>query len=153
MTRAARVEDAGAAPRRNAEGMMKGMRDALCVMAAALLAAAALCAHALPDAAAADRPVPGKRLVTLEFRDVELSAFLVRMGEITGVNIVFDERVTGRITVFPARRLAVGQALAFMKSVLEYRGYAVVEKGGFLEVLPVADAVRKNGNIIMDMSR
>lgn len=121
------------------------------------LPAAALVAIALvlpvADAGAKKQSPPAAQFVTLEFRDVEMREFLARMSGIIGKNIIFDERVTGRIRICPGRRVRVSEALAFMKSVLEYRGYAVVDCGEFLKVLPVEDAVHKNSTILIDMSR
>jgi general secretion pathway protein D len=120
--------------------------------AAAVLAAMALI---LPAAGsyAKKQPPPAERYITLEFRDVEMREFLARMSDIIGKNIIFDDRVTGRVRIYPGRRIRVSEALAFMKAVLEYRGFAVVDCGEFIKVLPVAEAVRKNSTIIIDMSR
>jgi general secretion pathway protein D len=112
-------------------------------------------ALALPfiDAAAKKHSPPAAQIVTPEFRDVEVREFLARMSDIIGKNIVFDDRMTGRVRICPGRRIRVSEAFAFMKSVLEYRGYAVVDCGGFLKVLPIEDAIHKNSTIIIDMSR
>jgi general secretion pathway protein D len=121
------------------------------------LPAAALVAIALAlpaaDAGAKKQFSPAAQFITLEFRDVEMREFLARMSDIIGKNIIFDDRVTGRISIYPGRRVRASEALAFMKSVLEYRGYAVVDSGEFLKVLPIEDAVHKNSTIIIDMSR
>jgi general secretion pathway protein D len=119
---------------------------------AATLVALALILPAA-DAMAKKQSPPAAQFVTLEFRDVEVREFLALMSEIIGKNIIFDDRVAGRISIYPGRRVRVGEALAFMKSVLEYRGYAVVDCGEFFKVLPIEDAVHKNSTIIIDMSR
>ena len=120
--------------------------------AAAVLAAAALALPAV-DAAAKQQPHPSSKYITLEFRDVEVREFLARMSEIIGKNIILDDRVIGRISIYPGRTVKVSEALEFMQSVLEYRGYAVVDCGEFLKVLPIEDAARTNSTIIIDMSR
>ena len=128
------------------------MMRALVHRAAVMLATAVLALPAV-DAAAKQQSPPAARYITIEFRDVEVREFLVRMSEIIGKNIIFDDRVTGKISIYPGRRVKASEALAFMKSVLEYRGYAVVDCGEFLKVLPIEEAVRKNSTIIIDMSR
>ncbi len=127
------------------------LKACLMVPAAALVLILIVTAERSADAKKKDQPPV--RYVTLEFRDVEVGEFLARMSEITGTNIIFDERVTGRINIVPARRMPVSGTLSFMISVLEYRGYAVVDCGDFLKVLPVNEAAGKNSTIIIDMSR
>jgi general secretion pathway protein D len=106
----------------------------------------------LPAFAKKTSPPAGSSF-TVEFRDCEIREFLARMSVILGMNIISDERVTGRISIFPARRVRVSEALSFLTSVLEYRGYAVVDCGEFLKVLPIDEAARKHSTIIIDLSR
>lgn len=128
--------------------MGTGVRGIIVPVLAALL----VISSGLPAVVKKATPPAGSSF-TIEFRDCEIREFLARMSVVLGMNIIFVERVSGRISILPARRVPAHEALPFMKSVLEHRGYAVVDCGGYLKVLPVQDAARRHGTIIIDMSR
>lgn len=74
------------------------------------------------------------------FRDVEIQDFLKTMAQITRKNILVDESVKGKITIVAYKPLPVNEALNFLKSVLEVRGFTVIEEGGLLKVTKKKDA-------------
>ncbi|GIX43400.1 MAG: type II secretion system protein GspD [Leptospiraceae bacterium] len=74
------------------------------------------------------------------FRDVEIQDFLKTMAQITRRNILVDDSVKGKITIVAYKPLPVNQALNFLKSVLEVRGYTVIEENGLLKVTKKKDA-------------
>lgn len=74
------------------------------------------------------------------FRDVEIQDFLKTMAQITRKNILVDDSVKGKITIVAYKPLPESQALNFLKSVLEIRGYTVIEENGLLKVTKKKDA-------------
>lgn len=86
----------------------------------------------------------------LNFKDTDISEFLTTMGQLTGKNIVIDERVKGKITIISSKRIPVSQAYELMKSILELKGFAVVESQNITKVLPIQDVIKKNVEIIVD---
>ncbi len=86
----------------------------------------------------------------LNFNDVEITEFLHMMSKLTGKNIIIDDRVKGKISISSARKVPVSQAYDIMKSILEVKGYAVVESRGVIKVIPVQEAIKKNQEVIVD---
>lgn len=74
------------------------------------------------------------------FRDVEIQDFLKTMAQITKRNILVDESVKGKITIVAYKPLPVSRALEFLKTVLDIRGFAVIDDEGLLKVYKKKDA-------------
>ncbi len=81
-----------------------------------------------------------KGMFVPNFRDVEIQDFLKTMAQITQRNILVDETVKGKITIVAYKPLPVNKALEFLKSVLEVRGFTVIEDNGLLKVTKKKDA-------------
>lgn len=90
-----------------------------------------------------------KKFITLNFRDVELSEFLNAMSGILGRNIVFDERMKGTITVFPARTVPAEDIYEVFQEILNYKGLAAIEEEHLLKIVPLEDARKKNSEVIV----
>lgn len=86
----------------------------------------------------------------LNFKDTEISEFLTTMGQLTGKNIVIDEKVKGKITIISSKRVPVSQAYELMKSILDIKGFAVVETPNIIKVLPIQDVIKQNVEVIID---
>ena len=87
---------------------------------------------------------------TLNFRDVEISEFLNIMSQLIGKNIIIDEKVRGKITISSAKKIPVTEAFNILKSILEVKGFAVVETRNLIKVIPIKEAVKKNVEVIVD---
>ncbi len=81
-----------------------------------------------------------KGMFVPNFRDVEIQDFLKTMAQITKKNILVDDSVKGRITVVAYKPLPVSEALQFLKSILDVRGFTVIEDGGLLKVYKKKEA-------------
>lgn len=78
------------------------------------------------------------------FRDVEIADFLKTMAQVTRRNILVDDSIKGKITVVAYKPIPVSEALAFMKRVLEVRGFAVIEEGGLIKISKTTEAVSQS---------
>jgi len=87
---------------------------------------------------------------TLNFRDVEISEFLNIMSQLIGKNIMIDDKVKGKITISSAKKIPVTEAFNILKSILEVKGFAVVETRNLIKVIPIKEAVKKNVEVIVD---
>ncbi len=76
----------------------------------------------------------------MNFTDVEISTMVKFISELTGKNFVLDERVKGKVSVFSPSKLTKDEAFALFTSVLELKGFTVVQAGKFYKVLPTAGA-------------
>jgi len=86
----------------------------------------------------------------LNFNDVEISEFLNVMSQVLGKNIILSDKVKGKITINSARKVPIAEAYNLMKSILEIKGFAVVETENLIKVVPVKEAVQKNVEVIID---
>ncbi|HPI14796.1 MAG: secretin N-terminal domain-containing protein [Spirochaetota bacterium] len=91
-----------------------------------------------------------EKYFTLNFKDVELAEFLNIMSQLIKKNIMVDEKVRGKITISSAKRIPVAQAFDILKSILEIKGFAVIETENLIKVVPIKDAIKKNVEIIVD---
>ena len=99
------------------------------------------------DAAAAsadDAAVPTARArgtpVTLNFVNADIEAVSRAIGAMLNRDILVDPRVKGNITVYNDKPQPLAEAYRNYLSALRGLGFTVVESGGFLKVVPEADA-------------
>lgn len=87
---------------------------------------------------------------SLNFNDVEVSEFLNVMSQLLNKNIILSDKVKGKITISSARKVPIDEAFDLMKSILEIKGFAVIETANLIKIVPVKDAVQKNTEVIID---
>src|SRR6478752_795492 len=85
--------------------------------------------------------------VTLNFVNADIEAVARTMAAITGRNIVVDPRVKGTITLSTERPVPPAQAFNQFAATLRLSGFAVVDAGGLLKVVPEADAKLQGGDV------
>lgn len=109
---------------------------------------------------AADRPVsrmgvslpalsePGMadELIYVNFEQVDIRVMLKTVGELTGINFVVDDNVSGSVTVMSPRKIPLGEIYSVLETVLDVEGYAAVPSGmeGLVKIVPREDAVKQN---------
>jgi len=124
---------------------------ALVLVRAPLLAA--LWANALllqpAGAQSAARPAAGARAaqVTVNFLNADIEGVTRAFAAMINRAIVVDPRVKGSITVYSEQPQSVREAYASYLSALRGLGFAVVESGGLLKVVPEADAKLQAGTV------
>src|SRR3954467_13828578 len=102
---------------------------------------------------AAPAPVQAQRAnepITLNFQNAEIEAVARTMASITGRNIVVDPRVKGTITLSTERPAPPATAFNQFVSTLRLSGFAVVDSGGLLKVVPEAEAKLQSGAVSVD---
>lgn len=108
---------------------------ALCMAAAAQMA---------PLPAAAQRP---RAPVTVNFVNADIDAVARAFAAMIERQIVVDPRVKGQITVYSEQPQSVQEAYQSFQSALRGLGFAVIESGGLLKVVPEADAKLQTGTV------
>lgn len=103
--------------------------------------------HIVP-AAEANMPLlkPGMadELVSVNFDNVDIRAVLKTVGEITGINFIPHESVTGTVTVMSPTPIRLGDIYSFLQSILDVHGYATIETDNAVKVVPKAEAARNH---------
>ena len=88
--------------------------------------------------------------VTLNFVNAEIDAVTRAFAAMLDRQILVDPRVRGNITVYSDQPLTVREAYVQYLSALRGLGFAVVESGGLLKVVPEADARLQAGTVAVD---
>ena len=96
-----------------------------------------LLAIALAGGAAAQS---GPDDVTLNFVNTEIEGMVMVISEITGKNFVLDPRVKGTISIVSAKPLPREVVYDVFLSALRLQGYAAVESGDVVRIVPEAEA-------------
>ena len=115
------------------------------------------CALALLLALGAALPAPAQTTegatathggnVTLDFANAEIDAVARTMATLTGRNVVVDPRVKGTMTLTSTTPVSPAQALRLFAAQLRTQGFALVETGGMVLVLPEAEAKLQSGAV------
>lgn len=79
--------------------------------------------------------------VTLNFRNADLLGVLEFYSKLTGKVFVPSEQVAGNVTVISPGPLSEDQAIKLLFSILDMRGYAVVEVDDYYKVVPKPNAL------------
>lgn len=100
-----------------------------------MLASAVLLAVSVPAAMARD--------VTLNFKDADIRAFIEFVAGFSGRNFLIDNRVKGKVTIVSPSPVSEAEAYAVFLSVLEVNGFAAVQSGSVVKIVPRAEGVQK----------
>ncbi len=86
-------------------------------------------------------PAPGRPPVylSMDFTDVDIPVLIKFISEQTKKNFIFDERVQGKITIISPRRITLDEAYNVFLSVLHAKGFATVEQGNTIKIVPLRD--------------
>ncbi|MBW2591209.1 MAG: type II secretion system secretin GspD, partial [Deltaproteobacteria bacterium] len=88
--------------------------------------------------------VESKRFISIDFNNVDINVFIKFISELTGKNFVVDNKIKGKVTVISPSKISVKEAYKVFESVLEVHGYATVEAGKVIKIIPSPEARTKN---------
>lgn len=97
-----------------------------------------------PQAMPSLRPGMADEMVSVNFDNVDIRTVLKTIGDITGINFIPHESVTGTVTVMSPTPIRLGDLYAFLQSILDVHGYATIEMNNAVKVVPKADAARNH---------
>lgn len=90
--------------------------------------------------------------VIMNFTDVEIGTMVKFISELTGKNFVLDERVKGKVSVFSPSKLSQDEAFALFTSVLELKGFTLLQAGKIYKIVPTGSA-KQAGMKLVDKER
>ena len=82
----------------------------------------------------------GSKGVVLNFNEVDISTMVKFISDLTGKNFILDDRVKGKISVYSPTKLSTEEAYNVFISVLELKGFTVVQSGKVAKIVPSASA-------------
>jgi general secretion pathway protein D len=86
--------------------------------------------------------------VVLNFNEVDISTMVKFISDLTGRNFVLDDRVKGKISVFSPSKLSNEEAYNVFVSVLELKGFTVVQSGKVGKIIPSASAKQSGFTVL-----
>nr|MBA3476785.1 type II secretion system protein GspD [Lautropia sp.] len=96
---------------------------------------------AVPAVVHSDEPI------TLNFKDAEIDSVIGAFGHLLNRTFVIDPRVRGKISLETPRPVTRELAFTLLKTVLRQQGFAVVDIGTLVKVVPEADAKLQSGPV------
>jgi general secretion pathway protein D len=117
------------------------------------------CSHAFAQAnftaAPSLSPVPapgvtssnGDEKITVNFVNADIQSVIKTVGQHTGRNFIIDPRVTGTVNIVSDRPVSKDMLYQILLSTLRVQGYAAVEEGGFVKIVPEAEAKTSAGPV------
>lgn len=99
-------------------------------------------------------PLPASaKGVVLNFSDVDISTMVKFISDLTGKNFVMDDRVKGKISVYSPAKLSPDEAFNLFTSVLELKGFTVVQAGKVYKIVPIAGARQSGMKVVAGRER
>ena len=111
----------------------------LAPLALALWLAGPAFAQAPAPAAAQDEKI------TVNFVNADIQSVIKTIGQHTGKNFILDPRVTGTVNIVSDRPVSKDMLYQILLSTLRVQGYAAVEDGQFVKIVPEAEAKTSAG--------
>jgi len=96
-----------------------------------------------PEEEMTPAPAPGEPL-RLNFKDASVHAVLEYLSEATGLVILQDAPIDGRITVISRQPIDTDEAVALLDTVLKEKGFAAIQTGRTLKIVPLTRAAKEN---------
>ncbi len=82
----------------------------------------------------------GAKGVVLNFNEVDISTMVKFISDLTGKNFILDDRVKGKISVYSPSKLSIEEAYNVFTSVMELKGFTVVQSGKVAKIIPSTSA-------------
>jgi len=78
--------------------------------------------------------------VVMNYKDVDIRAFIDSVAIFSGKNFLIDSRVHGKVTIVSTGSIPEAEAYNVFLSVLEVNGFAAVESGAVIKIIPRAES-------------
>ncbi len=85
--------------------------------------------------------------ITVNFVNADIQSVIKTVGQHTGKNFILDPRVTGTVNIVSDRPVSKDLLYQIFLSALRVQGYAAVEEGDFVKIVPEAEAKTSAGPV------
>jgi general secretion pathway protein D len=89
----------------------------------------------------------GDDKITVNFVNADIQSVIKTIGQHTGRNFILDPRVTGTVNIVSDRPVSKDMLYQILLSTLRVQGYAAVEDGSFVKIVPEAEAKTSAGPV------
>ena len=99
----------------------------------------------IPAPGRAEEPAaPTAKNIKMNFKDTPLETVLEQLSEMSGIVIVKDLTIEGRITVISKKDMDVDEAITLLNAVLKEKGYVGIRTGRILKLVKLDEAKKRN---------
>ncbi len=88
-----------------------------------------------------------KNKIEINFRQTDIMAVLEFYSHLMGKTFIPNHQLTGPVTVISPKPVSRLEALRLLYSVLEMKGYTLVQQGGYYKVVSKSEAVHEGLNV------
>ena len=85
--------------------------------------------------------------ITVNFVNADIVSVIKTIGQHTGRNFILDPRVTGTVNIVSDKPVSKNLLYSILLSTLRVQGYAAVEEGGFVKIVPESEAKTSAGPV------
>ena len=85
--------------------------------------------------------------ITVNFVNADIQSVIKTIGQHTGRNFILDPRVTGTVNIVSDKPVSKDMLYSILLSTLRVQGYAAVEEGGFVKIVPESEAKTSAGPV------
>lgn len=89
--------------------------------------------------------------VTLNLREADLDALIATVSEATGKNFIVDPRVKAKVNLISAKPMSADELYNVFLSVLQVHGFAAVDKGGIIKIVPDVNAKQDGVDVVANV--
>jgi len=86
-------------------------------------------------------------LISVNFDQVDIRLVIKTVSEITGINFIVDDSITGTVTVLSPTQIRLGDLYHFLESILEVKGFAAVPTANHVKIIQRTKASKHNLSI------
>lgn len=83
-------------------------------------------------------------MISLNLGQVDIIQVIELVSDATGINFVWDDTISGTISVNSPTEIRMDQLYSFLESLLELKGYTAVASGDLVKIVRRSQAVREN---------
>ena len=94
-----------------------------------------------------------RQKVNVNFSDLQINDFIKLISKITNKNILINHKINGTVNLVSTAPIYDTEVLGILISVLESKGYTLVQKGSILEVVRSVDASKHNAKVLTQGKR
>jgi len=88
-------------------------------------------------------PTPGQA-IQMNFKDTPLDTVLEQLSEMSGLIVVKDTPLEGRVTIISKQPMNVEEAVGLLNSVLKEKGYVGIRTARILKIVKLDEAKKRN---------
>lgn len=78
--------------------------------------------------------------ILLNFEDIDIKVLAKLISEITGKNIIVDDKIQGKVTIVSSSEVTPLQAWKIFASAVQTKGFSVIDKGSYVKIIPEGSA-------------